>query len=389
MTDRTSPVGVEQIRRIADEVGLPEVGVTDASAFPELVRVLAAYEERGRTGFESGDIEERITPGRLLEGAKSIIVALLPYRTPRGAAVARMHPTTSEYGITSVYTYGVDYHLVLRQRLEALRDRLGETVGDSIRSRVAIDTSPLVDRRVAQRAGVGWIGKNGMLYSHRYGSYVFIGALITDFEIHGARVESMAVGEQCGTCVKCLVACPTGAIVAPGVIDATRCLSYVTQMKGMIPLEFRKALGRRIWGCDVCQTSCPENRTADVSDIDAFHPTIELAYPDLIEMLALSNRQFERKYGQTAMGWRGLRTLQRNALIVLGNIGSPKALTYIEPFLRHARVELRASAAWACGEIGGAMAESMLLEALGCEENEQVKDELERGLRRCAESRDR
>lgn len=389
MTDRTHAIAYETIVQLAEEAGLPEIGVTDASAFAELVPVLQAYEARGRTGFESGTIEERVSPHLLLDGAKSIIVATLPYLTPESRSAMRQHPVGRTYGSVSVYAYGVDYHTVLHERLDALRKRIEETTGRRLRVKFAIDTSPLVDRRVAERAGIGWIGKNGLLYSRRYGSYVFIGSMITDLEISGAASKPMDVGAHCDSCQRCILACPTGAILAPGVIDATRCLSYVTQMKGMIPLEFRKLMGRRIWGCDVCQTSCPENRRAELSMVDLFRPEDELAYPELIGILALSGRQFERTYGHTALAWRGLRTLQRNALIILGNIGKAESLPHIAPFLGHARPELRASAAWACGEIGGNEARTLLRNSLETEQEQWVRDEMERGLMRCEERRDR
>ncbi|GMA57887.1 epoxyqueuosine reductase [Alicyclobacillus sacchari] len=365
---------------MAAALDLPEIGVTDAEPFPELVAPLLAYEERGRTGFEAGDLASRIQPSLLFPEVKSIVVAALPYMTPAGEALARSHPRGEMRGQASGYTYGQDYHGVLRDRLTQLQAAIEDCLGRPVGARVAVDTSPLVDRRVAERSGVGWVGKNGMLYSERYGSYVFLGALLLDIEIADANSYPPAIGRHCGSCERCMTACPTGAIVGPGQLDATRCLSYITQMKGVIPRAYRKKMGRRVWGCDVCQTACPLNRMREAADDPAFHPNPELAYPDLVALLKMSNRQFMRVYGETAMGWRGVRTLQRNALIALGNIGRHDAIAHIEPFLRSDRVELRASAAWALGEIGGPDAVKLLVAAQAVEADEDVRRELEEAV---------
>ncbi|WP_436663853.1 tRNA epoxyqueuosine(34) reductase QueG [Alicyclobacillus acidoterrestris] len=381
----SAELDIETLRDLAKREGVLEVAVTDAAPFPELIPWLEAYETRGRTGFEVGEVALRINPRLWMHEARSIIVIALPYLTEQGAHTARSHPRGRRHGHTSHYTYGVDYHRVLAEKLRAIHRSMEAAVGHEIAMKLSIDTSPLVDRRLAERAGLGWIGKNAMFYSHRYGSYVFLGAMLVDLAIPPTAHQEAAVGALCGTCTRCLTACPTGAIVAPGVIDATRCLSYVTQMKGIIPVEFRHKLGRRVWGCDVCQSTCPINQNVEHSKEDAFGPSHELAYPDLIELLQMSNRQFMRKYGHTAMAWRGLRTLQRNALIALGNAGDAAALAWMIPFLHNARVELRASAAWAIGKIGGKEAKEALLHALAEEEDAQVMEELRNGLEACHE----
>ncbi|WAH36574.1 tRNA epoxyqueuosine(34) reductase QueG [Alicyclobacillus dauci] len=379
----SSTVTLERLEQLAEKIGLQEIGVTDASPFPELIPWLEAYEQRGRTGFEASDIEQRINPKLWMPGANSIIVATLPYLTEEGISTARSHPRGRQHGQASCYTYGVDYHTVLSRLLHELHKAMEAEVGHSIDAKLSVDTSPLVDRRMAERAGLGWIGKNSMFYSDRYGSFVFLGAMLVDIAIDVPRAVKPLIGYKCGTCNLCLTACPTGAIIAPGVIDATRCLSYITQMKGVIPSEFRTKLGRRVWGCDVCQWACPENRNVDRSRLSVFGPTSELAYPDLLEILHLSNRQFTRLYGHTSMAWRGLRTLQRNALIALGNAGNQGAVPDIATFLQHNRVELRISAAWALGQIGGQAAYEALKTALDKEEDEAVIEELRNGVSAC------
>lgn len=382
-TQADESIGYEQVQAIASSVGLPEIGVTSADDFPELVEHLRAYERRGRTGFEADDVQQRVSPSAFHPRAKTILVVALPYLTAGTKHTARVHPRGANHGMSSVYVYGEDYHRILHARLSELHRALEAVIKRPIDAKIAVDTSPLVDRRIAERAGLGWIGKNAMFYSYTYGSYVFLGSMLMDIDISNQQHCSEVIGKHCGTCKACMVACPTDAILSPGVIDATRCLSYVTQMKGIIPAEFRRKIGKRIWGCDICQTVCPENKVANSIVDSAFNPTMEWAYPDLLHLLSLTNRRFEREYGSSAMGWRGLRTLQRNALIVLGNMKRQESLHTVVPFLNHARAELRASAAYACGEIGGAEARDALLQALKREEDPEVRVEMENGVLMC------
>lgn len=381
----TAKITLARLKELAASVGIPEIGVTTVDPFPELEPWLEAYAARGRTGFEAESIEDRIDPSRWMPDAEMMIAVALPYLTDMGGAAARSHPSGRNHGQVSCYAYGLDYHQVLSQRLCALHAQLEAELGHSIRMKLSVDTSPLVERRVAERAGLGWIGKNSLFYSNSYGSFVFLGGMLVNFRIDEVASRPSTVADTCGTCEKCVLACPTGAILAPGVIDATRCLSYITQMKGIIPLEFRRKLGRRIWGCDICQWVCPENRDVSTSSEASFQPVEELAYPQLINILHLSNRQFMRQYRDTAVAWRGLRTLQRNALIVLGNVGQQEAVSEVIPFLSHPRIELRASAAWALGTIGGPDAQAALITSLANELEALVIGELQNALSQCGE----
>lgn len=372
------------LRELADKAGLPEMAVTDARPFPEMIPWLEAYEQRGRTGFEAENIADRIDPKRWLVGAKSIIAVALPYLNETGRRIMRSHPVGTLYGSTSCYTYGDDYHGVLSSRLRQLHGLIEQYVGHQVEAKLSVDTSPLVDRRIAERSGLGWIGKNGMFYSNSYGSYVFLGAMLIDMEVDEYGEMEPNIGENCGTCTKCLLACPTGAIIAPGVIDATRCLSYITQMKGIIPKAFREKIGRRVWGCDVCQTTCPKNQDMLLSVDSIFGPEEELAYPSLMEILHLSNRAFMRKFGHTAMAWRGAHTLKRNALIAIGNTARREAVPAVIPFLSHLRSELRATAAWSLGKLGGDDAVAGLQRALSEEVDPAVVEEIREALCLCA-----
>lgn len=363
-----------ELQQLGQEAGLDAIGATTAEPFPELESRLVDYAARGRTGYEYEDISVRVNPKQWLPEAKSVISAAMAYLTPAGKKAARSHPSGGMFGNVSVYSYGEDYHTVMLQRLHALHRLLEQRLGRSIVARAVVDTSPLVDRRVAERAGIGWVGKNCMLYTPEHGSFVFLGALLVDVDIEPASAEQPW---RCEGCSRCLDACPTGALIAPGVIDATRCLSYVTQMKGIIPLEFRAALGRRVWGCDTCQWACPENQSVQPSEHEEYLPMEELCYPDLIAILHLSQREFQRRYKSSAAAWRGLRTWQRNALIALGNLKNPLAVDHIVPFLRHDRRELRASAAWALQQIDHPIGRQAVQDALAGENDHEVRDDMQ------------
>ncbi len=357
--------------------GFDAIGVTDAAPFPELIPRLQTYEERGLTGFEWNDIDARINPQKWFPPTKSMISVAMAYLTKDGYRHAKAHPPGKNHGYVTVYSFGEDYHRVMHRQLDALHQQIEAEIGHSIQAKVALDTSPLVDRRVAERAGIGWVGKNCLFYTPQHGSFVFLGTLLVDIEIQSEVKEQTP---KCGTCTACIDACPTGALLAPGVIDATRCLSYITQMKGMIPEPYRVAMGRRVWGCDTCQWACPENKEVESSTHTEYLPQGELEYPDLVEILHLSQRAFQKRYGHTAAAWRGLRTWQRNALIALGNAKSIEAIPEIVPFLSSTRPELRASAAWALRRIGDETSRKAVAAAREEETDPQVQLEMNWGL---------
>ena len=368
------------LQRLGREAGFDAIGATSAKPFPELIPRLEDYEKRGRTGFEHADIAARVDPKTWFPPARSLISVAMAYLTDEGRKLARSHPQKGWHGHVTVYSYGEDYHQVMVAKMRHLVALIEAELGTKIESKTAIDTAPLVDRRVAERAGIGWVGKNCMFFTPEYGSFVFLGTLAVDIEVESVRTE---LEQKCGSCTLCLDACPTGALLAPGVIDATRCLSYITQMKGVIPREFRAALGKRVWGCDTCQWACPENKAVTGSGHGEYMPSSpagELEFPDLAEVLSWTNRSFAKRYGHTAAAWRGLRTWQRNALIALGNTRSKEAVPLVTPFLNHERKELRISAIWALGRIGGEEARNALTLCLVDESDSEVIEELQLAL---------
>lgn len=366
---------LETVKQLAFACGFDEVGVTDATRFEEMIPVLQGYADRGLTGFEASDVEDRIDPKRWFAPTESIISVALAYLTSEGRIHAKKHPRQSGHGLITVYSFGEDYHRVMQRKLAELHAKIEAHLGRTIQAKSSTDTSPLVDRRIAERAGIGWVGHNCMFYTRQHGSFVFLGALLIDEKIEVTE-PPVVQASKCATCTLCLEACPTGALIAPGVIQATRCLSYITQMKGIIPEEFRIPLGRRVWGCDICQWACPENSARMDAEHSEFLPNGELEYPDLVEILHWSQRTFNKRYGHTAAAWRGVRTWQRNALIALGNTRQNAVVPEIIPFLTHSRPELRASAAWALKRIGHPDGKAATSTAYSKEQVEEVRAEM-------------
>ncbi len=256
-------------------------------------------------------------------------------------------------GSISRYARGPDYHLVMKQRLHRLLGWLEETAGRRITGRPYVDTGPILERDLARLAGLGWFGKNSLLINPRKGSYFFIGALFTELEL---EPDPPFATEHCGTCRRCLDACPTGAIVEEGVVDATRCISYLTiEKRGEIPTDLRQRIGTHLFGCDICQEVCPWNIrfASDATDPDlsdaAFEPS-----PDPVDLLQLDDAAFETRFGATAIARTRRAGLVRNAAVVLGNGGDAQDAEE----LRRIRVEesdpvVQEHMDWAIGRLTG------------------------------------
>lgn len=357
----------EQLEQYARQIGIDRLRITTAEP-------LLADGERLRALSESGmypplvetDVELRTHPKRILPGCRSIIAVAVSYGRPSVGP----RPTTGPRGLVSRYVQGEDYHRKLRHQLGELECFLRRLVGRHIDCRISVDSGPLLERAVAVRAGLGWLGRNALLYVPGRGSWVFLGALLTDVAL---PPDSPIQGPNCGSCNRCQQACPTQAIVAPFQVDARRCLSYLTQMPGQVPRRFRKALGRRIWGCDVCQNACPWNQEVRLDDL----PTAPRLAPELLPLLTITKGQFRGSFGQTSMGWRGKAVLQRNAALALGNVKDPIAIPSLrDRLLYDPKPTLRGACAWALGEIGGPAALAALSTAQQTEGSADVLDEI-------------
>jgi len=354
----------------ARDLGVSGLRVADAAA-DTLTR------ERMRESFARGDLETwgyddayatAATDGQtLLAGARRIVCIAVPYRTCDAAARGPLR------GRVSNYAWSRDYHRTLRAILTELAAMMDEFAGETV-ARIACDTAPLAERAAAARAGLGWVGKHTGLIAPRAGSYVFLGEIATSLLL---PVDA-PLRKTCGSCARCVTACPTGALRGDYTIDATRCIADLTQRTDPIPRALRPLIGDWVWGCDICQVVCPPNVRASAPVSDAFAPEDEVAAsPDLVALLHLRSAEYKHRYAKTAMGWRGAAVLRRNAAIALGNLGDRSAVPRLRTSLAedpHAMV--RGAAAWALGRIGSPAALEGLRTAAGSERNESVRQEI-------------
>lgn len=367
-----------ELKAYARRLGIDRLGIAAAEPFEaERLQLEAAKAEGKYPPFSENNIQLRTHPRAILPSARSIISVAVNYLTDDPP-----HPPSSDgrpRAWVSRYAWGEhDYHRLLAEKLDALIAFLQERTPHPVEARPYVDTGPPIDRSVAQRAGVGYFGKNCCIYVPGHGSWVFLAEIITNVELQ----PDPPLYRDCGDCDRCIRACPTGAIIGPYRIDPYRCLSYITQMPGFIPRQFRRPMGRMLFGCDICQAVCPWNREALPANRPEFRPHPELgSRPDLIPLLSLTNKEFRRLFSQTAMGWRGKKTIQRNACICLGNIGDPAAVPALaERLLTDGKPEVRGSAAWALGEIGGDEAVAALRQAAQKEKDPRVIDEIQEAL---------
>lgn len=365
----------QQLVDYAKTIGVDKIGFTTATPFNELKNVLRRQQELGYlSGFEESNIELRTEPLKLLDQAESIISIAVAY--PSRMENAPTGKKGERRGIFCRSSWGIDYHTALRQRLKLLEEWLEERV-PNFRVKSMVDTGELVDRAVAERAGIGWTGKNCSIITPEFGSYVYLGELITNIPF----APSEAMEDQCGDCRLCLDVCPTGAIVAPGQLNAQRCISFLTQTKTMLPDEFRTKIGNRLYGCDTCQTVCPKNKGKANWIHEELMPDPEIAKPLLEPLLTISNKEFKAKFGHISGAWRGKKPIQRNAILALAHFKEESALpTLIQVMQKDDRPVIRGTAAWAIGKINAKGATNVLKQAFEKEHDEEVLAEIEKGL---------
>ncbi|GBF77151.1 epoxyqueuosine reductase [Paenibacillus sp. 598K] len=329
------------------ELGIDRLGVASSEPFTALKDVLLRHRELGReSGFEHPDLDERTDPSLLFDQPRSILSIAIAYPSklpdpPKSEPGARR-------GILSRSAWGTDYHQVLRNRMGRLEAWLRERVPE-LRAESMVDTGALVDRAVAERAGIGWSGKNCAIISPELGSWIYLGEIITNLPLP----PDTPITDQCGECTRCIDACPTGALVGPGQLDAKRCVSFVTQTKGFVSDELMRKIGNRLYGCDTCQIVCPVNRGKNWTQHEELQPEVEHVKPLLVPLLTIGNKAFRERYGNSASAWRGRKPIQRNAVIALGNFKERSAIPDLIAVLEQdPRPELRGTAAWSLARIG-------------------------------------
>ncbi|WP_147536131.1 tRNA epoxyqueuosine(34) reductase QueG [Bacillus marasmi] len=364
-----------EVIQYSKEIGIDKIGFTNASPFGELKNRLIRQRELGyQSGFEEPDLEKRTNPALLLQEAASIISIALAYPVKMRNRV--QSKAGERRGFFSRASWGLDYHLVLKERLQLLEKFIIEKYPEAI-CRAMVDTGELADRAVAERAGIGWSGKNCSIITPEFGSYVYLGEMITNIPFEPDK----PLEDRCGECRKCLDACPTGALVQAGQINANRCISFLTQTKDFIPEEYRDKIGNRIYGCDSCQTACPENKRIDFHLHSEMEPDPEQVKPLLKPILTMSNREFKAKFGSLAGSWRGKKPIQRNAMIALAHFKDESAVSdLIQVLKKDDRPVMRGTAAWALGKIGSVEARLALEKAQQVEQSEEVIIEINKAI---------
>lgn len=288
-------------------------------------------------------------PSHVLANVRSVVMLAINYNTTPPRSIPK-HESSTEYPArVARYAQGiVDYHDLLREKLKQLADKLHE-LSPGCRTRGVVDTAPLLERDFAKLAGLGWFGKNTMLINKRAGSWLLLAALLTDLEL---QPDSPHETSHCGTCTRCLDVCPTDAFQAPYVLDARRCISYLTiELRNPIPHELREGMQDWLFGCDLCQEVCPWNHRAPVSQEPGFQPLPDLTPANAASLLAISEVDFKRRFKLSPIGRPGWEGLRRNAAIVLGNSDDPSALTVLTAHADDPSPLVREAVLWAINKL--------------------------------------
>lgn len=358
----------QKIRERGLALGFDKIGFAPAVLPDEAPRLLEWLDHRfqGEMHWMLKEPPRRADASRSLPGAKTVICCGLNYFQGE----AKIH--SFDKGVISAYARGEDYHRVLERKLDALatyiRDRF------DVASKFYVDTGPLLEKSFAARAGLGWLGKHSNLLSRKGSSWFFLGEILVPLELPPDPIER----NHCGSCSRCMTACPTNAIIQPYVVDSRLCISYLTiELRGFIPRELRPLIGQHIYGCDDCQDVCPWNRFAQKSEEAAFFPREPLASMDLIAMLGMRRDQFLEATRASAIRRARYAGFLRNVAVALGNSGDRRAVYALVEALDHPEPLVRGHAAWALGRLGQPDAREPLQRRLtGAEEDGVVKEEI-------------
>jgi epoxyqueuosine reductase len=373
---------VQRIRLEAQRLGFDLVGIVSAQP----ATTMSNYHAWLTQGYH-GDmaylarpdaVDRRSDLSRILAGVRSIVAVGANYRTRPLPPELGTDPSR---GMISCYAWGDDYHDVLTPRLRRLGAFVEAQVGGDVAHRAYVDTGPVLEREIAARAGLGFVGKNTNLIHPRLGSWLFLGELFLTVELAAAPSPVTQKG-TCGECTRCLDACPTAAFVAPYILDARRCISYLTiELKGPIRRELRPSMGNHIFGCDICQEVCPWNRRfAKPTTEPAFRPRAGGIAPHLLHLMALDDKEFRRRFQSSPIQRTRRRGLLRNVCVALGNWGDPAAVPALVHGLRDHERLIRGHAAWALGCIASREAQCALEQALSTETEDWVRGELQAAL---------
>ncbi len=364
----------QQIHQRANELGFELVGITPA-AQSETIALYRQWIENGYAG-KMGYLEKHLPlkgdVRQLLAEAKSVISLAINYYTLDPPKTLAEDPAR---GQISRYAWGDDYHDVIRQRLSELINFIKQTAESELKTRVCVDTAPIIEREYAQKAGLGWIGKNTNLIHWRSGSWYFLSEVLINIALAS---DTPAVRGSCGTCTRCIEACPTDAIIEPNVLDSRRCISYLTiELKEEIPKALRPKIGNLIYGCDICQEVCPWNSKAVPTDEPAFQPRAGNFAPKLLSLIGMTQQEFSRRFKGSPIKRAKRRGFLRNVLVAIGNWGDRRAVPALKDALTDDEPLVRSHAAWALGRIGGNTAKHILRTQLTVEDEQEVITEIQ------------
>ena len=360
------------IKNKALDIGFDLVGVSPVGSFPEN----QFYKEwlnkgySGEMGYMERNFERREDVRNILPGAKSIISCAINYNTD--------HPYSTELsdkkkGWISRYAWGDDYHDCVKEKLEVLMDHISSLYPRDVVCRVYVDTGPVLERVYGKYAGIGWVGKNTCLINQEIGSWVFVGEIIADIELE----YDSPVADRCGTCTRCIDACPTNALLEPYVLDSRLCISYLTiEIKNKIPQDLREGIQNNIYGCDICQDVCPWNKRAPISEMKEFEPRDDLYNPSLSSLSGISPEEFRELFRGSPIKRTKRRGLLRNIMVAMGNSGDRDYVAHIKTCLQDEEPLVRAHAVWALWKIEGAKSRQALLDQRAVEDDPIVTEEI-------------
>jgi len=335
----------QKIRDWSQELGFQQVGITDTD--------LSGYEQRfldwlalgfhGEMAYMSKHGTKRTRPAELIPGTLRIISVRMDYLPGDSAMIKVLN--NPEQGYISRYALGRDYHRLMRKRLDQLAKKIADEIGE-FGYRAFTDSAPVLEKSIAEKAGLGWIGKHTNVINAKAGSWFFLGEIYTDIPL---PVDEPVTKSHCGSCTACIDVCPTQAIIGPYQLDARRCISYLTiELRGSIPIEFRSMIGNRIYGCDDCQICCPWNKFAKYTDEKDFHPRAHLLAPQLIELFAWSEAEFLSNTEGSAIRRIGHECWLRNIAVALGNApASAENMAALQSRLHHPSALVREHVEWA------------------------------------------
>jgi len=362
----------QSIKNKAKEIGFDLVAISPVGEFPEN-QFFKEWISRGFGGemhYLENNADKRADIEKVLPGAKSVICCAIYYNTDNPYSTDCFD---SDKGWVSRYSWGNDYHEIVGKKLLQLVEQLRILVPNGLRYKYYVDTGPVLEKVFSKYSGIGWIGKNTCLINQQAGSWLFVGEIISDIELD----YDSPVPDRCGTCTRCIDACPTDAIVEPYVLDSRKCISYLTiELKGSIPVDLREGMGNNIYGCDICQDVCPWNKHAHVTDNSNFIPREGLLNPDLSTLSNLDQDGFRKLFKNSPIKRTKRRGLLRNVMIAMGNSGNKDFIHIIKEALRDEEPVVRAAAVWACWKIEGDDSFEELAILLNNEASQLVRDEI-------------